>query len=219
MRPVLYSYRRCPYAMRARMALYVSGTQVEVREIALRDKPAELLAASPKATVPVLVLEDGTVIDQSRSIMAWALRQADPQGWLKAASSGDLQRADALVDENDTDFKRALDGYKYPQRHPGPSAQEQRAAGEQFLHKLELRLQSHAQLLGNTASWADVAVFPFVRQFAMVDTAWFSEAPYPQLRGWLTGWLQSALFEHIMVKLPTWQAGQPASLLIPPADH
>jgi glutathione S-transferase len=197
--PILYSYRRCPYAMRARMALDYSGIEVVIREIALREKPAAMLAASPKGTVPVLVLSDGAVIDESLDIMRWALAQRDPQAWLKNVTD-----SETLIAENDGSFKQALDRYKYAERFPEHPQQTYRAQGERFLSQLETRLQQHAYLLDAEPRLADIAIFPFVRQFAAVDPAWWEEAPYPALRAWLTNWVESALFDSIMQKHPVW---------------
>lgn len=186
--------------MRARMAIWAAHIAVEVREISLREKPAHLLQISPKGTVPVLQLVDGTVIEQSLDIMRWALAQQDPQGWLQAAP----EAVDALISLNDGAFKHALDRYKYPERYPALSQLEYRAQGEGFLQTLETALTQHAFLLGEQVSLADVAIFPFIRQFVAVDAAWFAHSPYPQLRAWLAGWLDSALFAQIMQKFPTY---------------
>lgn len=203
--PVLYSFRRCPYAMRARLALLASGQACVLREVVLRDKPAALLAASPKGTVPVLQLADGTVIDQSLDIMRWALRRHDPLGWLRH----DDDTAQALIAQCDGPFKQALDAYKYPERHTDwspPAAHD--AIARQFA-ALDARLQTHAFLCGPQASLADVAWMPFARQAAQVDAAWFGAQPWPRLQAWLQHWLDSALFARAMHKLPPWQPGQP----------
>jgi glutathione S-transferase len=200
MKPILYSYRRCPYAMRARMAIWAANIQVEVREISLREKPAHLLQISPKGTVPVLQLPDGTVLEQSLDIMQWVLVQSDPQGWLNA----DPEAVNALITINDGDFKKALDRYKYPDRYPEHTQAFYREQGEQFLQRLEAALEQHDYLLGDSASMADVAIFPFIRQFAAVDPEWFASSPYPKLRIWLEGWLESALFAEVMQKFPTY---------------
>lgn len=197
--PVLYSYRRCPYAMRARMALWVANIQLEVREVSLRDKPAHLLQISPKGTVPVLQLADGTVLEQSLEIMQWALAQHDPQGWLHA----DREAVNHFISINDGDFKKALDHYKYPERYPEQPQLAYRQLGEQFLQMLETALQRHHFLLGESASVADVAIFPFIRQFAAVDAEWFAGSEYIKLRGWLESWGSGVLFEKIMYKFPT----------------
>jgi glutathione S-transferase len=198
--PILYSYRRCPYAMRARMALQQAAIAVEIREISLSVKPQHMLEVSPKATVPVLVLADGKVIDESLQIMQWALVQSDKDSWLTL----DLNLALQLIDDNDTQFKRALDAYKYPERHPEKTQQAHRSAGELFLQQLEQRLEQHEYLLKDSVSIADVAIFPFVRQFAAVDSVWFGQAPYPKLQLWLNHWLSSALFISVMQKYPTY---------------
>lgn len=202
---ILYSYRRCPYAMRARMALSVAEIKVEIREISLREKPAHMLQVSPKGTVPVLVLQDGTVLEQSLAIMRWALQQNDPQGWLKA----DVEMANTLITENDSHFKQALDGYKYPERNVQKAQIEYRKKGEVFLQKLELQLLTTPFLLGQNPSLADIAIFPFIRQFAAVDNAWFEgintkKPPYQKLHDWLNGWSNSVLFKSIMTKNPTY---------------
>ncbi len=198
--PILYSYRRCPYAMRARMALWAAQVQLEVREVSLRDKPAHLLQISPKGTVPVLQLPDGTVLEQSLDIMQWALAQHDPKGWLHA----DREAVNHFISINDGDFKKALDRYKYPERYPEQPQVFYRQEGEQFLQLLEAALQQHRFVLGESASMADVAIFPFIRQFAAVDAEWFAGSVYPRLRSWLEGWLESTLFAEIMQKLPTY---------------
>jgi glutathione S-transferase len=196
--PVLYSFRRCPYAIRARLALSVAGVSVSLREVVLRDKPPELLQLSPKGTVPVLHLADGTVIDQSLDIMRWALSQHDPQGWLQAADSTEVQ---PWIDLNDGAFKALLDRYKYPERHPECSAEAWRdQAGATLLAPMNERLVQQRQLLGERTSLADMALLPFVRQFAQVDASWFAQAPWPGLQRWLREHLASPLFESVMAK-------------------
>lgn len=205
MLPTLYSFRRCPYAMRARLALRVSGTSVVLREVVLRDKPAALIALSPKATVPVLHLPDGRVLEQSLDIMRWALAQHDPEGWIQAAEHDEVQ---AIVESNDGAFKQALDRYKYAPRHPQRSPGQWRdEAVEVMLAPLEARLARHRWLLRDTPSLADMAVLPFVRQFAGVDATWFAQAPLPRLRTWLHDWAASPLLESVMQKYPAWRAG------------
>lgn len=199
MLPVLYSYRRCPYAMRARMALRYVDIAVEIREIALRDKPKEMLKLSPKATVPVLLLQDGTVIEQSLDIMYWALQHKDKDGWL-----ADSIMTQQLIAENDGSFKQVLDKYKYAIRFPEQSAEAYRVEGEVFLQKLETLLGQSQFLLKNQISLADIAIFPFIRQFSSVDYAWFETAPYPKLKVWLRNLVESELFVSIMEKQPTY---------------
>jgi glutathione S-transferase len=204
--PVLYSFRRCPYAMRARLALRASGVRVELREVVLRAKPEHLLSISPKGTVPVLQLPDGCVIEQSLDIMRWALGQHDPHGWLKA---GTAAQAQAWINLNDGPFKALLDRYKYPERHPERSAPQWRdEAVKLMLAPMEQALKSHAQLLGPAVSLADMALLPFVRQFAQVDAQWFAQAQLPALQAWLSAHLASALFESSMGKVAPWQPDQ-----------
>jgi glutathione S-transferase len=214
--PVLYSFRRCPYAMRARLALAAGGEHCELREVVLKDKPAEMLVASPKGTVPVLVLPDGAVLEQSLDIMLWVLRRNDPLRWLDPAA-GALDDMLALVAACDNGFKPQLDRYKYPGRFVDASA-DARELGAQFLLQLEARLAggSGQQLFGARAALADAAVMPFVRQFAMVDPAWFDNQPWPLLRAWLAGWTASPLFERAMRKYAPWSSGG-ASAAYPPA--
>ena len=201
--PILYTYRRCPYAMRARMALHYSGIEVEMREIALKAKPTAMLAASPKGTVPVLVLPDGTVIDESLDIMRWALARHDPHHWLR-----DAAHSLTLIAENDGAFKQALDRYKYAVRFPEHPPEFYRAEGERFLALLEAPLQQHACLLDDAVRLADIAIFPFVRQFAGVDADWWQTSPYPRLRAWLDERVASPLFEGIMRKHEVWSPGE-----------
>lgn len=200
--PILYSYRRCPYAMRARMALRYAGIAVDIREIALRNKPQAMLVLSPKGTVPVLVLPDGKVIDESLEIMDWALARHDPDDWRLEDA-----RAAQLICENDGSFKQALDRYKYADRYPEQGATVYRQQGEHFLIQLESLLTEHTYLLADRLTQADVAIFPFVRQFSMVDADWFPTAPYPHLRQWLARLLASDLFVGVMQKQAAWQKG------------
>jgi len=194
--PLLYSYRRCPYAMRARMALEYAGIAAEIYEISLKDKPAHLLQVSPKATVPVLVLPEGKVIDQSLEIMHWALRQQDPDGWLNT----DHELTQTLIAENDGSFKQALDKYKYAIRFPERPAEIYRKQGELFLQKLEARLNVSVFLLQDRPTLADIAIFPFVRQFATVDSIWFDSSEYLKLKVWLKRLVESELFKQVMEK-------------------
>ncbi len=204
--PVLYTFRRCPYAMRARLALWYSGITLELREVDLKNVPASLAQASDKATVPVLVLSDGQVLDESQDILLWALRQNDPDGWL-GEDACYLGPADQLIEMNDYSFKEDLDHYKYADRHPEHPVEEYRARCEEFLQELEDLLVEHPYLLGERLSLADIALFPFIRQFAYVDRDWFDRSPYPRLRHWLDGLLRSALFEAVMVRYPVWKPG------------
>jgi len=215
--PVLYSFRRCPYAMRARLAMAVSGHRCELREIVLRDIPPEMLAASPKATVPVLVLPGGEVLEQSLDIMRWALRRNDPVGWLPSDSASP-EAQQTLISANDGPFKRDLDRYKYPNRYAGEHAgddkafaQTHRGSAARWLMDLEALLSRHDWLCGHTASLADMALLPFVRQFAHTDPGWFAAQPWPRLGAWLRRWESSGLFQHVMEKCPPWHAGHSGS--------
>lgn len=209
--PVLYSFRRCPYAMRARMALSISQSPVRLREILLKDKPEEMVAASQKATVPVLQLEDGTVIDESLAVMRWALERDDPEGWLvpNADHHDDML---ALVAENDGSFKHHLDRYKYSARYDAAEKLLHRDAGEVFLRKLNDRLAGSPFLFGEKRSFADVAIFPFVRQFRVADEQWFDTQNFEPLQEWLKGLMSSPLFEGVMKKYAPWkETGQEIS--------
>jgi glutathione S-transferase len=204
--PILYSFRRCPYAMRARLAIRYSNMQVALREVILRNKPASMLEYSPKGEVPVLVLSDGTVLEESLDIIYWALAHHDPEHWLPDAE--DLrQQALALIEENDTRFKHNLDRYKYPGRYPDEQGPDYRAEGEVFLRTLEQQLNQHRYLLGEHITIADIAIMPFIRQFAYTDKDWFDQAPYPCLQQWLATFLESELFLSVMKKYPAWQPG------------
>ena len=199
--PVLYSFRRCPYAIRARLALAVSGIAVEHREVKLRDKPAEMLAASPKGTVPVLVLPDGAVIDESLDIMRWALGRHDPEDWL----AGDDAE---LIAANDGPFKHHLDRYKYPERFAADDV-DHRAAGLAVMEGLDARLGERAYLGGERFGLADAAIVPFVRQFAAVDREWFAAQDLARVQGWLGAFVGSALFEGVMAVREPWKSGAP----------
>jgi glutathione S-transferase len=200
--PLLYSFRRCPYAMRARMALLQAKRGFNAVEVVLRDKPAELLRLSPKGTVPVLQLPDGRVLDESWDIMRWALESADGAGWWRRAQSADNL---ALLQRNDGDFKHCLDRYKYPERYPAeahPRDALRAQAVAALLVPLEGRLQDAPYLGGDQPCATDLAIFPFVRQFAAVEPHWFEGQPLPALQAWLAAWLGSSLFAACMAKLP-----------------
>jgi glutathione S-transferase len=199
--PVLYSFRRCPYAMRARLALAISGMACALREVKLSAKPSEMLIASPKGTVPVLVLPDGKVIDESLDIMRWALANRDPEGW--------LERDDPpWIAMNDGPFKHDLDRYKYPERY-GLDGLGHRESGLDFLRAMDRRLARGGQLCGSERGLADAAIVPFVRQFAGVDREWFAAQPLPHLKGWLAGHLESGLFQMVMAPRAPWSPGDP----------
>ena len=211
--PILYSFRRCPYAMRARLALAASETGCILREVKLADKPAALIAASAKATVPVLVLATGEVLEESLDIMRWALERNDPQGWLKA----DPADTQALIDANDGPFKHHLDRYKYADRHDADPV-EHRSAGLAILAGLDARLSAQRELCSGRMTLADAALLPFVRQFALVDKAWFERQPLAKLRAWLERHLASPLFECISLRLRPWSEGD-APIRFPQTDR
>ncbi|MGP6423735.1 glutathione S-transferase [Pseudomonas pharyngis] len=191
----LYSFRRCPYAMRARMALRYSGVPVEIVEVSLKAKPAQMLAISLKGTVPVLDA-DGQVIDESLEIMHWALAQNDPDNWLLGGDS----RIAELIEANDQVFKIHLNRYKYAERYPEQPLEVYRAEGALFLQRLDELLEGCDYLLTAHPSLADIALLPFVRQFAHVDRDWFAQTPYVRLQAWLQRFLESELFTGIMKK-------------------
>ena len=204
--PVFWSFRRCPYAMRARLAVCSAGIQVELREILLRDKPGAFLQASPKGTVPVVELGDGTVLEESRDVMQWALAQNDPDGWL------DVQRRDpdaaaAFLDALDGPFKTHLDRYKYASRYDPKAALEHREAGAAMLAEFDTRLAAQPSLSGGKNGLLDFATLPFVRQFRIADPVWFDAQPWPHLHRWLQAFLESRLFASVMKKYDVWQDG------------
>ncbi|HGM5579425.1 TPA: glutathione S-transferase N-terminal domain-containing protein [Pseudomonas putida] len=196
---ILYSFRRCPWAMRARLALRYAGCDVEIREVSLKDKPAELLALSPKGTVPVLDTGE-RVLEESLDIMRWALAYNDPQDWQLQANPQAAERGEALIVRNDRDFKAQVNLYKYAERYPQHSREHYRHQAEVWLAELEGLLENRPFLLADHPSLADAALLPLLRQFAGVEPQWFAEAAYPRLRSWLQGWLASDLFKAIMAR-------------------
>lgn len=205
-RPILYSFRRCPYAMRARLAIASAGITCEMREIVLRDKAPEFLTASSKGTVPVVVI-DGGVLEESLDVMHWALGQNDPDGWMDVP-----QEAHSLIAEADGPFKSALDRTKYATRYENADPLVEREKASVFLRKLDTMLSDQSYLFGATLSIADMAIAPFVRQFANIDRVWFDAQPWPNLIDWLERFLSSARFTAIMKKHQKWQAGDPVVL-------
>jgi len=202
---VLYSFRRCPYAMRARMALKVSGVVYEHREILLRDKPQEMLDISPKGTIPVLQLKDGRVIEESFEIMLWALDQSDPQNWLAPG----LTQMRPLILKITDDFKHHLDRYKYASRYNPAQNRSTIDLGHrqqacEILQEFETRLTGSPFLMGETISLADIAIFPFIRQFSNVQKTWWDTPIFPHLHTWLDGLVLSDLFKSVMQKHPLW---------------
>ncbi len=196
--PILYSFRRCPYAMRARLGLASAQIRVELREVVLRDKPAAFLTASPTGTVPCLQAE-GAVIDESFDIMRWALAQSDPEGWLTMPATG-LD----WIEEADGPFKRALDRTKYATRYPGEDPEAHRVVAHEFLARLDAQIDTW---IFDRPTLADFAILPFVRQFAFIDKARFDAQDWPALQGWLERFLASDRFTAVMDKYPQWHDG------------
>jgi glutathione S-transferase len=205
--PILYSFRRCPYAIRARLAIAVSGLVCELREVSLANKPADMILVSPKATVPVMVLPGATVLEQSLDIMAYALGHNDPDKWRGFVAA----EAVGLIDLVDTEFKDHLDRYKYPDRYDG-DALKHRDAGLAILADFDAILTYHPYLAGSNFTLIDAAILPFVRQFAAVDTNWFASQPIPNVHAWLSEFLDCELFQAAMTSQPVWKSGDPAIL-------
>lgn len=196
---ILYSFRRCPFAIRARLALVLANINVEIREVRLREKPESLIQFSPKGTVPVLI--DGqSVIEESLEIIKWTL---DENQWLK-----NMDIDYGLVNENDTSFKKSLDVYKYWDRFPEKSKTEHRSKGTVFLDKLNNRLSNSSFLAGDVIGFEDISILPFVRQFANVDRSWFDVIPQKNAVRWLSSWENSELFLTAMSKYPVWRPGE-----------
>lgn len=200
---ILYSFRRCPYAMRARMGLKIAGIDYEHREILLRDKPAEMLTASPKATVPIMVLKDGKVVDESFDIMLWALEQNDPEQWL----APDMAHMLDLIKTIEGPFAEQLTRYKYASFYDeslkrGDVNLEHRDAACIFLHGYEHILAKSAYLMGDKPSLADYAIFPFIRQFAAVEKDWWDKPQFPHLHKWLAYFMDAEIFTGVMGKFP-----------------
>jgi len=199
MKPLLFSFRRCPFAIRARLAIKVSGVEVDTHEVSLRAKPKEMLECSPKGTVPVLKFSDGRVLEQSLDIMQWALSINDPEHWLDS-DPGASAEIMALIKQNDESFKPALDLYKYAVRFPEHSEAYYREQTEQFLTELHARLSKDGYLMGGRYTLADMAIFPFIRQFSNVNPDWFYASHYSHLIAWLDRLIRSELFQNIMQK-------------------
>ena len=204
--PILYSFRRCPYCMRAHLGLKKSGLKIELREVDLKKMPDEILKVSPKATVPVLVLPDEKVFDESWDILKWALAQKDPDNWL-GENKQFLLDAEMLVETNDFSFKSDLDHYKYADRFPEHSVDHYRQACEEFIEELETMLSVNNFLVTDQLTIADIAVFPFVRQFSLVDKNWFEQSPYKNVQRWLESLITTTLFQNIFQKHNNWQDG------------
>ncbi|MDF1588341.1 MAG: glutathione S-transferase [Gammaproteobacteria bacterium] len=204
---ILYSFRRCPYAMRARLAIANSGIQLELREIELKNKPQQLIELSPKATVPVLLTTDNTVIDQSLDIMKWTLNQRDPDHWYHDLTESQQQHSQQLIAQNDGEFKYYLDRYKYADRYPEHTQDYYCRQAEKTLSNLEQQLEKNGYLICDRITYVDMAILPFIRQFAFADKTWFDQSPYPLLQAWLNDFIESELFNSIMTKYPAWQLG------------
>lgn len=200
-RPVLYSFRRCPYAMRARLSIASARLEVELREIILRDKPAEMLAASPKGTVPVLIAD--RLVEESLDVMHWALGQSDPEGLMQDLTD----EAHTLISDCDGSFKTALDRTKYAVRYPDLDASESRAEAAAFIETLDTILNGKPWLFGDNPSLADLAILPFVRQFAHTDLEWWDAQAFRHAQGWLANFKTSDRFKSIMTKYTPWKAG------------
>lgn len=209
--PILYSFPRCPYAMRARLALLASGIQCELREVVLRNKPAEFLATSPKGTVPVLITTRGEVIEQSWDIMLWALRQHDPALWLPSDAKV-FERGMQLLLSCDGEFKQPLDRYKYPQRHGLEDGTAARNEAMFFLANLESLLTQQRYLFDSNIGIFDAAILPFVRQFAHVNIDWFAAQPLPSVQAWLSAFENSTDFKRAMTLYPAWADNSPITV-------
>lgn len=213
-RPILYSLRNCPYAMRARLAIFKSKLTVELRDVVLSNKPKAMLTASAKGTVPIIVLPSGQVIDESLSIMLWALNENDPNYLLgdltteRQNKSCHLPEMLTLIQVFDDQFKGALEQYRCAKRYHEKNIEECRIACEVYIKQLEQRLSHHNYLFDNNESLADIALMPFIRQFAKVERQWYLQSPYPNVRRWLNSYLQSATFTKVMAKYPTWSPAE-----------
>lgn len=211
--PILYSFRRCPYAIRARMTLVYSGIQCELREVDLKNKPKDLLNASSKATVPVLILPDGRILEESLDIMRWALSQNDPEGLI----DWDAPRLEAMtywIQQNDNEFKENLDKYKYYLGNDPKEKLLRKQACEKILMRMNGILKDSKYMFANEKSWADLAIFPFVRQFSTVDRDEFTKLEAPFLKNWLQEFLNSDLFLKVMKKYNVWEKAQKEEFLI-----
>ncbi|PKI14229.1 glutathione S-transferase [Colwellia sp. 12G3] len=202
--PILYSLRNCPYAMRARLAIFKAQQQVLLRDLVLSNKPAEMIAVSPKGTVPVLVLANGRVIEESLEVMLWALQETDPNDLLDCQNEGALSEMLLLINEFDTDFKSCLEAYKCAKRYQEDNVAQCREVCQQYIKRVEQRLTEHTFLMSDKESLADIALIPFIRQFARIERQWYLQSPYPMVRQWLNSYLQSPIFTKVMAKHPLW---------------
>ena len=202
--PILYSFRRCPYAMRARMAIHISDQRCELREVLLRDKPPSMLQYSAKGTVPVLILQDGKVIDESLDVIDWALNLNDPDDWQR---SKDTKKTKELIKINDGEFKYHLDRYKYSKRYDNEDPEFHRKKCLKFIESVNNELNNSKYIFDDNISYADIVLLPFIRQFRIADIEWFDSLPYNNLKKWLSGFLDSTLLNSIMKKYDLWKEG------------
>ena len=202
--PILYSFRRCPYAMRARMAIHISGQKCELREVLLRDKPPSMLEYSAKGTVPVLILQDGKVIDESLDVIDWALNLNDPDNWQR---SKDTKKTKELIKINDGEFKYHLDRYKYSKRYDNEDPEFHRKKCLKFIESINNELNNSEYIFDDNISYADIVLLPFIRQFRIADIEWFDSLPYDNLKKWLSSFLDSSLLNSIMKKYDLWKEG------------
>ena len=202
--PILYSFRRCPYAMRARMAIHISGQRCELREVLLRDKPPSMLEYSAKGTVPVLILQDGKVIDESLDVIDWALNLNDPDNWQR---SKDTKKTKELIKINDGEFKYHLDRYKYSKRYDNEDPEFHRKKCLKFIESVNNELNNSKYIFDDNISYTDIVLLPFIRQFRIADIEWFDSLPYDNLKKWLSGFLDSTLLNSIMKKYDLWKEG------------
>lgn len=202
--PILYSFRRCPYAMRARMAIHISGQKCELREVLLRDKPPSMLDYSAKGTVPVLILQDGKVIDESLDVIDWALNINDPDDWQR---SKDKEKTKELIKINDGEFKYHLDRYKYSKRYDNEDPEFHRKKCLKFIESINNELNNSEYIFDDNISYADIVLLPFIRQFRIADIEWFDSLPYDNLKKWLSSFLGSSLLNSIMKKYDLWKEG------------
>ncbi len=207
--PILYSFRRCPYAMRARMAIHISSQKCEIREVLLRDKPPSMLEYSSKGTVPVLVLQSGEVIDESLDVIDWALNLNDPDNWQR---SKDNEKTKELIKINDGEFKYHLDRYKYSKRYDNEDPEFHRKKCLSFIEKVNSELQNSKYIFDDAISYIDISLLPFIRQFRIADKEWFDELPYENVKSWLSNFLNSELLKSIMSKYDLWKEGDEVTI-------
>ena len=207
--PILYSFRGCPYAMRARMAIHISSQKCEIREVLLRDKPPSMLEYSSKGTVPVLVLQSGEVIDESLDVIDWALNLNDPDNWQR---SKDNEKTKELIKINDGEFKHHLDRYKYSKRYDNEDPEFHRKKCLSFIEKVNSELQNSKYIFDDAISYIDISLLPFIRQFRIADNEWFDELPYENVKSWLSNFLNSELLKSIMSKYDLWKEGDEVTI-------